>query len=56
MSLVYGYDLKGNDKIVEAPLQLTKILGGFVLPGAALLTYLPFRMNLHVVIDAGKGN
>jgi cytochrome P450 len=46
MSLVYGYDLKGNDKIVEAPLQLTKILGGFVLPGAALLTYLPFLRHV----------
>ena len=56
MSLVYGYDLKENDKMVEAPVQLTNILGRFVLPGAALVVYLPFRMNLHVVIDAGKRN
>jgi hypothetical protein len=54
MSLMYGYDLKENDKIVEAPVQLGKILGRFVLPGSALVNYLPFRMNLHVVIYAGK--
>ncbi|KAN0135790.1 Cytochrome P450 [Lactarius tabidus] len=51
MSLVYGYDLKENDKMVEAPVQLTNILGRFILPGAALVIYLPFRMSLHVVID-----
>jgi cytochrome P450 len=42
MSLMYGYDLKENDKIVEAPVQLGKILGRFVLPGSALVNYLPF--------------
>jgi hypothetical protein len=56
MSLVYGYDLKANDKMVEAPIQLTNILGRFVLPGAALVIYLPFRMNLHIVIGCGKRN
>ena len=54
MSLVYGYDLKEDDKMVEAPVQLTNILTRFVLPGAALVIYLPFRMDLHVVIDDGK--
>jgi hypothetical protein len=54
MSLMYGYDLNENDKIVEAPVQLGKVLGRLVLPGAALVTYLPFRMNSHVVINAGK--
>jgi hypothetical protein len=37
MSLVYGYDLKENDKIVEAPVQLGNILARLVLPGAALV-------------------
>ena len=53
MSLVYGYELKENDKIVEAPVELSNILGRLVLPGAALVNYLPFRMNLHVT-DARK--
>ena len=54
MSLVYGYDLKENDKMVEAPVQLTNILSRLVLPGAALVVYLPFRKDLHVVIDVEK--
>lgn len=45
MSLVYGYDLKENDKIIEAPVQLSRMLAYFVLPGAALVNHLPFRMN-----------
>ena len=49
MSLVYGYDLKKNDKIIEAPVELTNMLGRLVLPGAALVNYLPFRMNPHVI-------
>ena len=56
MSLVYGYDLKEDDQMAEAPVQLTNILTRFVLPGAALVIYLPFRMNLRVVINAGKRN
>ena len=55
MSLVYGYDLKENDKMVEAPVQLTNILSRLILPGAALVIYLPFRMSSHVVVDAEKG-
>lgn len=51
MSLVYGYDLKEDDKIVEAPVELGNILARLVLPGAALVNYLPFRMNLYAVID-----
>jgi hypothetical protein len=31
MSLVYGYDLKENDKMVEAPVQLANISGSFYL-------------------------
>jgi hypothetical protein len=56
MSLVYGYDPKENDKMVEAPVQLANISGRFILPGAALVNYLPFRMNPRAVIDAGRGN
>jgi hypothetical protein len=56
MSIVYGYDLKENDKIVEAPVQLGNILARLVLPGAALVNHLPFRMNLHVMIDVMKRN
>ena len=53
MSIVYGYDLKENDKIIEAPVELSNILARLVLPGAALVNYFPFCMNLHV-IDARK--
>jgi hypothetical protein len=49
MSLVYGYDLKENDEIIVAPMQLGQILGRLVLPGAALVNHLPFRMNPHFV-------
>jgi hypothetical protein len=54
MSLVYGYDLKKNDKIIEAPVQLGHILARLVLPGAALVNTLPFRTNLYFVTDARK--
>jgi hypothetical protein len=42
MSLTYGYDLKDDDKILEAPVQVTKILSPLFLPGAALVNHLPF--------------
>jgi cytochrome P450 len=42
MSLTYGYNLKTGDKILEAPLQVTKIMSKLVLPGAALVNHLPF--------------
>ena len=45
MSLVCGYDLKENDKIIEAPVQLSRMLTRLVLPGVALANHLPFRMN-----------
>ena len=54
MSLMYGYDVKENDKMVEAPVQITNIVGRLVLPGADLINHFPFRMNFHVVIDDGK--
>ncbi len=54
MSLVYGYDLKENDKVIVAPVQLGHILARLVLPGAALVNYLPFRMNSYFVITVRK--
>ncbi|KAN0135789.1 Cytochrome P450 [Lactarius tabidus] len=46
MSLVYGHDPKENDKMVEAPVQLANISGRFILPGAALVNYLPFLRHI----------
>ncbi|KAN0137800.1 cytochrome P450 [Lactarius tabidus] len=46
MSIVYGYDLKEKDKIVEAPVQLGNILARLVLPGAALVNHLPFLRHI----------
>ena len=46
MSLMYGYDLREKDNIIEAPVQLSRMLSRLVLPGAALLVnHLPFCMN-----------
>ena len=56
MSLVYGYDLKKNDKIIEAPVQLGHILARLVLPGAALVNTFPFCTNFYVVTEARKKN
>ncbi|KAI9441782.1 cytochrome P450 [Lactarius indigo] len=46
MSLVYGYDLKENDNVIVAPVQLGHILARFVLPGAALVNHLPFLRHI----------
>ncbi len=54
MSLMYGYDLKENDEIIVAPMRLGEILGRLVLPGAALVNHLPFRMNPHFVFTLRK--
>ena len=50
MSFVYGYDLKENDKIIEAPVQLAQVIGRFFYPEAALVNFLPSCMNSHFVI------
>ena len=42
MSLTFGYDLIDGDQILEAPVQVTKIMSPLVLPGAALVNNLPF--------------
>ncbi|KAI9431005.1 cytochrome P450 [Lactarius psammicola] len=41
MSYVYGYDLKENDDIIEAPVQLSQVIGRFFYPEAALVNFLP---------------
>ena len=44
MYLTYGYDLKENDDLMMLPARRTsEIMSKFVLPGAALVNYLPFR-------------
>jgi hypothetical protein len=44
MSLTYGYDVKTNDdEMLEAPVEVNKILAQIVLPGAVLMNHLPFR-------------
>jgi hypothetical protein len=50
MSVAYGYDLKGGDKILEAPVQASKLMSRLVLPGRALVNYLPFRAVLNLVL------
>ena len=43
MSITYGYDLKTyDDKMIEAPVEINKVLAHIVLPGAAVMNYLPF--------------
>ncbi|KAI9441778.1 cytochrome P450 [Lactarius indigo] len=46
MSLVYGYDLKENDEIIKAPVQLLRMLSHLVLPGAALENQFPFLRHV----------
>lgn len=47
MSLTYGYELKTNDdELIEAPVELNKILGQLVLPGAVLISHIPFSTGI----------
>ncbi|KAH9174412.1 cytochrome P450 [Lactarius sanguifluus] len=46
MSLMYGYDLKENDEITKAPVQLFRMLSHFVLPGAALVNHFPLLRHI----------
>jgi len=41
MSITFGYDLKKDDRMVEAPDQIIKLMTQFTLPGAALVNYFP---------------
>ena len=42
MSITFGYDLKEGDKMVEVPDQIIQLTRPFVVPGPALVNYLPF--------------
>ena len=42
MSVTYGYDLKGGDKILEAPEWGVETVSSLIQPGAALVNHLPF--------------
>jgi hypothetical protein len=43
MAVTYGYDLKEySDDLIEAPVEINKILAQSVLPGAVLINYIPF--------------
>ncbi|KAI9441889.1 cytochrome P450 [Lactarius indigo] len=46
MSLVYGYDLKENDEITKAPVELVHTLSRLLLPGAALVNHFPFLRHI----------
>jgi hypothetical protein len=50
MSVAYGYDLKSGDKIIEAPVQNSKMMSRLLSPGRALVNYLPFRAVLNFVL------
>jgi hypothetical protein len=42
MSIAFGYDLKKDDRMVEAPNQVIEFLKPFPVPGVAIVNYLPF--------------
>ena len=42
MSLIYGYDLKDGDKILETPVQTNELLSPLLLPGGSLVNHFPF--------------
>jgi hypothetical protein len=50
MSLTFGYDVIDGDKILEAPLQMIKMLAPLALPGGALVNYLPFCAVLNFLL------
>ena len=45
MALTYGYDLKENDDILVPIRKTGDIMIELILPGAALVNHLPFRME-----------
>ncbi|KAH9976332.1 cytochrome P450 [Lactifluus volemus] len=45
-SLTYGYDLKIINDIIEAPTQATEDFSRFVIPGGAMINYLPFLRHI----------
>ena len=49
MSLTYGYDVKDGDKMLEAPVQVAKLLAPLLRPGGALINYLPFCVVSNLI-------
>jgi hypothetical protein len=49
MSLTFGYDMKEGDKILEAPIRLSKLLAPLVQPGAAIINHFPFCAVYNLV-------
>ena len=50
MSLTYGYDLKDDDRILEAPTGAAEILSPLLLPGGALVNNLPFCTSSNFIL------
>jgi hypothetical protein len=54
MSLTYGYELKENDDILAPAHKTAEITTQLVMPGAALVNYLPFCTEQSVsLLNAG---
>ena len=51
MSVTYGYELKIGDKILEAPVQVSKMMSQLVPPGRALVNQLGFRTVLNFLLS-----
>jgi hypothetical protein len=49
MSIAFGYDLKKDDIMIEAPNQVIKLMMPFPVPGAALVNYLPFCALSNII-------
>jgi hypothetical protein len=54
MSLTYGYDLKEDDKILEAPVQAGEIMSPLLLPGGALVNHLSFCAPSNFIRSPGN--
>ena len=42
MSLTFGYDLKKNDRMLEAPHKVSELMKLLLQPGASLVNHFPF--------------
>ena len=49
MSLTYGYGIKDGEKVLELPVQVSKILSPLVLPGTALIVNFPFCAVSNII-------
>jgi hypothetical protein len=55
MSLTYGYDLKDDDKILEAPTGAADMPSPKLLPGGALVNHLPFCTIQNFYLSHNSG-